>query len=225
MKMCNTCEDLKELEDFRINRNKCRECERIESSQYKRNHKKEIGIYNRQYDLDLKIETLNTYGGCRCSLCPEDNLRCLSIDHINGGGNEQRKSTTGGRGGSPFYCWLKRNNFPDRDKLRVLCMNCNIKSKNIIISTYAQTYYHNLKFDILTSYGGCKCTLCGIEDLDILTLDHINGGGNKHRKEIGKSGCGFYVWLRYNSFPDKDLMRTLCYNCQAKESYRLNYSI
>jgi len=64
---------------------------------------------------------------------------------------------------------------------------------------------------VLEHYGGEKshCSCCGEEHLEFLTIDHINGGGNKHREEIGQGGL--YRWLIKNNFPDG--FRILCLNC------------
>lgn len=75
-------------------------------------------------------------------------------------------------------------------------------------------YGKKLRLDCLVAYGGAepKCACCGERHLAFLAIDHIGGGGNKHRKEnnIG-SGKGFYCWLRRNNFPQG--FRVLCHNC------------
>lgn len=59
-------------------------------------------------------------GTNKCACCGEDEIAFLTIDHINGGGNVQRKTTGSG---SSFYWWLVKNNFPKG--YQVLCYNCN----------------------------------------------------------------------------------------------------
>ena len=34
---------------------------------------------------------------------------------------------------------------------------------------------------------GGKCAMCGFDDYRALQIDHVNGGGNQQRKEIGQS--------------------------------------
>ncbi len=73
----------------------------------------------------LKREVLIAYGGIKCS-CPKCNeksndIRFLTIDHIDNDGYRHRKKL--GSGGSTLYRWLKKNNFPPG--YRVLCFNCN----------------------------------------------------------------------------------------------------
>ena len=59
-----------------------------------------------------------------CKDCSESDIRCLSIDHINGGGTQHRKITGGGH---KFYQWLKKNNFPEG--YDTVCMNCNFRRR------------------------------------------------------------------------------------------------
>jgi hypothetical protein len=75
-----------------------------------------------------------------------------------------------------------------------------------------------IRIEVLQHYGG-KCTCCGETELKFLTLDHINGGGNEHRRKIGiHSGSLFYRWVRSHNYPD--YLQVLCHNCnQAKCFY------
>jgi hypothetical protein len=46
----------------------------------------------------------------------------------------------------------------------------------------------------------------------LLTIDHLSGGGNKHRTEIGlHGGVEFYRWLKRNDYPKE--FQVLCWNC------------
>lgn len=73
--------------------------------------------------VKVKAEVIAAYGG-KCACCGETELDFLSIDHIFGSGKKHVQSLNIGRG-FQFYGYLRRNGFPDKDKLRVLCMNCN----------------------------------------------------------------------------------------------------
>jgi hypothetical protein len=85
----------------------------------------------------------------------------------------------------------------------------------------AKQTHINVRNKIFNHYSsdGIKCALCGITDCDVLSIDHINGDGGKHRKEIGRSGHSLYVWLIKQGFPEG--YRVLCLNCQHKEALRL----
>jgi hypothetical protein len=67
-----------------------------------------------------------------------------------------------------------------------------------------------LKRGIIAHYssGAMKCGVCGFDDIRALSIDHINGGGGKHLREIGD----FYSWLKKNSYPSG--YQVLCMNCQ-----------
>ncbi len=94
-------------------------------------HKKEYYLENqsekkrkaREYNLRRKLEVINHYSGDSliCAWCGFNDIRALSIDHINGGGEGHRR-LIGITAGNDFYQWLRNNNFPDG--YQVLCMNC-----------------------------------------------------------------------------------------------------
>lgn len=75
---------------------------------------------------------------------------------------------------------------------------------------------------ILTHYGGNPptCACCGEWLIQILEIDHIAGGGAKHRESLGGGHKGpmyFYLWLIKNNFPSG--YQVLCRNCnRAKGS-------
>jgi hypothetical protein len=81
--------------------------------------------------LRIKTKVINHYshGIMRC-MNPKcevpggtKNIIGLCIDHINGGGREEMRKL-GMRGGTAFYLWLIRNNYPKG--YQVLCATCNI---------------------------------------------------------------------------------------------------
>jgi hypothetical protein len=61
------------------------------------------------------------------------------------------------------------------------------------------------------------CACCGTATLQFLGLDHINGGGNKHRTALKKAGFTTELWLRKNNFPAG--FRVLCHNCNLSRGY------
>jgi hypothetical protein len=77
--------------------------------------------------------------------------------------------------------------------------------------------YAKLRAEVLAAYGG-KCTCCGESHPNFLAIDHVNGGGNRHRKEIGGGGHVMWRWLRKSGYPEG--FQILCHNCnQAKGFY------
>lgn len=70
------------------------------------------------------------------------------------------------------------------------------------------------KMDIINKYGG-KCECCGETNPKFLSVDHIKGKGNEHRKTIGT--VSIYIWLRKNNYPSG--FQILCYNCNNAKAY------
>lgn len=69
----------------------------------------------------------------------------------------------------------------------------------------------NRKRRVIDHYGG-KCACCGERSIEFLSLDHIDGGGSKHRKTLGaKFGSSMYVWAEQQGYPI--MFRVLCMNC------------
>ncbi len=71
----------------------------------------------------------------------------------------------------------------------------------------------NNKFDVINHYtnGKLVCACCG-ESYYFLTVDHIDGLGEQHRKEIGNPGSNsIYIYLRRGNYPPG--FQILCYNC------------
>jgi len=81
------------------------------------------------------------------------------------------------------------------------------------------------KLTVINHYGG-KCVHCGYDDIRALQIDHINGNGAEHRRQLskkykakGKSFAGYttYRWLIQNNFPDG--FQVLCANCNYIKHY------
>jgi len=72
-----------------------------------------------------------------------------------------------------------------------------------------------IRLQVLTHYSNGEtpsCACCGETYIEFLAIDHVDGGGTKHRKEIKvNGGTGFYQWLKQNNYPEG--FRVLCHNC------------
>ena len=79
--------------------------------------------------------------------------------------------------------------------------------------TKISNYKH--KYEVMLHYGGNppKCACCGETEYRFLTIDHINGGGHKHRESLKHNGGSIflYYWLIKNNFPEG--YQVLCMNC------------
>ena len=67
------------------------------------------------------------------------------------------------------------------------------------------------KEKVISHYGG-HCSCCGCSDIRVLGIDHILGGGRKHREEVG-FGTVFYKRVIDDGFPVG--YRVLCHNCNS----------
>lgn len=121
----------------------CKECVRICQRRYDKIHHEEKIQYQRIYRKNLGLKWKEKYGKKQqerflrkkilvmshyspkltCLCCGENELKFLSIDHINNDGAKHKKENKNLKGGNPMYYWIIKNNFPEG--FQVLCMNCN----------------------------------------------------------------------------------------------------
>jgi hypothetical protein len=64
---------------------------------------------------------------------------------------------------------------------------------------------------ILSNLGG-KCVCCGETELHFLSIDHVRGGGNRHRKSLRGNYMEFYREIIKEGYP-RDKYQVLCMNC------------
>lgn len=81
--------------------------------------------------------------------------------------------------------------------------------------TWYKAWHKRQKMEVLTHYG-LRCACCGDTTIEFLSLDHIEGGGNKHRKSIG-GGANLYRWIVKNNFPEG--FQVLCFNCNLSKGF------
>ena len=92
-----------------------------------------------------------------------------------------------------------------------------------IYSKRSRLWGQKVKEEVLSHYnkGKLQCFACDENRLECLSIDHIEGGGTKQRKELGITGSyQFYVWLRRQNYPEG--YQVLCMNCQFVKRFR-NY--
>ncbi len=95
---------------------------------------------------------------------------------------------------------------------KIRCPSCDDKAK-----ARQKPYRERLRDEVFAAYGGPVCVGCGCDEVGILQMDHIDGGGTKHLKEIGPGQ--FYRWLRQQGFPEG--FRVLCPNCNRRAAAKL----
>jgi hypothetical protein len=75
-----------------------------------------------------------------------------------------------------------------------------------------------LRAEMVAAYGG-KCSCCGEDRLDFLTLEHVNRDGKQHRASI-RTGGGNAIWLdlKRRGWP-RDGFTILCWNCHMATAW------
>lgn len=119
---------------------------------------------------------------------------------------------------SEFY-----HNYSRTKERASMCKACNVEWGKEQWKNHPERYLRlarqtarRLKIIIMEKYGGspAACSCCGETDMDVLCLDHINGDGRKHRREI--EGKSLYAWIRREGYPP--IFQVLCANCNMSKS-------
>ena len=97
-------------------------------TKYKKEHPEEFKAKAKAYLLKIKTEVMKHYGNgeAACLRCGYNDIRALNIDHVNGGGKNDRKSHKR-HGGYSFYLKLRKLGYPSG--YQTLCANCNLIKK------------------------------------------------------------------------------------------------
>lgn len=122
------CADCREIQNSRMRdkvarrrtEGRCLQCERF-------------AVFGFKHCIVCKARVVNfrrwerawvfSYYDNKCAKCGETDWRCLSIDHVNGGGRRHKKQ----EGFDSIYRWLLQQGFPQGFQL--LCMNCQWKKR------------------------------------------------------------------------------------------------
>ncbi len=199
----------------------------LRNQKYYQLNKHRIGIKERGRNKELKYRVIAYYshGTMKCK-CGYSDIDVLCIDHINNDGKQERVKLNIGSG-IEFYVRLVKNNYPDG--YQVLCANCNhrkhleyLRSKHINTKSAIKSRICKVKvkFRVLSHYseGVPKCKCCSESDIDVLCIDHINGGGGEERRCLNiKPGIEFYWHLIRNGYPKG--YQVLCFNCNLKKLF------
>jgi hypothetical protein len=117
---------------------------------------------------------------------------------------------------------------PDNVDANHRCRKCLNEQRDIPANYTEERRKNNIrnakyKLEVLTHYGRggilkCCGEGCDIDDIDMLTLDHINDDGCKHLDRLGNryAGMALYLWAIRNGYPT--ILQTLCANHQLKKA-------
>jgi len=108
----------------------------------------------------------------------------------------------------------KKYNINNKEKIKTYLLNNKDR-----IREHSKKYRLNFKKQVIDKYsnGENKCANCGLTDFKNLTIDHIDGNGEEHRKKIGM-GAAFYKWLIDSNFPQG--FQVLCFGCNLEKGAR-----
>jgi hypothetical protein len=108
----------------------------------------------------------------------------------------------------PFQLRMKRYYLKNRKQILLENMLKTLKLKATVLSHYTISGFPQCS----NPFGIHKTPYT---DIRALSIDHIHGGGNKHKKVAG-SGSLLYRWLKRNNYPPG--YQVLCMNCQFIKS-------
>jgi hypothetical protein len=82
---------------------------------------------------------------------------------------------------------------------------------------WQQDRHQELRERVLRHYCGgephCQCPGCDVKEYVFLTIDHVGGGGCKHRRDDPIVRGGLVRWLIKNNLPAG--YRVVCWNCNC----------
>jgi hypothetical protein len=181
-------------------------------------HKKNP-LRSKEWHFAKKFEIISHYTNEQftCQNCGIDGICFLTVDHIEG-----RKKMGHDRytGTSELYRYILKNQFPSN--FQILCFNCNMKKEIIREKELSQNLKNikrrylrrKLKVEVFSEIckSNPRCQCCGYDDLDGLSVDHIEG-----RKKMGHDrrfrAGDLYAWIKRNNYPSG--FQILCINCNS----------
>lgn len=96
------------------------------TAERQREKQEDVNRYHREYRLKLRTEVLLHYGGI-CVCCDEDDIRFLTLDHVNNDGAEHRTLLGNRTSNDVVYRWIAKQIRSGKtpEGFQVLCWNCN----------------------------------------------------------------------------------------------------
>lgn len=107
------------------------------------------------------------------------------------------------------------------DGLNYWCKSCGAKYRKEYadknrktINEKKRVYANKWKTEAMTVLGNA-CCVCGIDDLRVLEIDHIDGGGNQHRKRRSRES----IWREIAIGETTSKFQLLCANCHRIKTF------
>lgn len=139
----------------------------------------------------------------------------------------QPKGDGSRRRGTCRKCQRSKHKQPPCNTQR-LCQQCRVVCSSRLCDACQRTeraaasrrYRAQIRQIVIAHYGG-ECTYCGENEPMFLTMDHVNGDGNNHRKEVKFPHICLWLYRergKTGQFPPE--FQVLCWSCNsAKHIY------
>lgn len=89
--------------------------------------------------------------------------------------------------------------------------------ENALANARTRVWRQRRRLETLRALGAV-CACCGEARIEFLAFDHVDGGGNAHRRTF-KNNQAYQQWL-FREGANSGLLRVLCHNCnQARSLY------
>ena len=191
----------------------------IEWKTYFESYRKEKRQYLRDCQNERKrlarLHLLSVMGGC-CRTCGFSDLRGLQLDHIKDNGKTDIKFRIS-RYSAKDYNEMAEN--PQlRTHLQLLCATCNWIKRYNFKKEFKVKRLQEVRKNLIETMGN-QCNHCGYnKDYRAIHLDHINGGGNRDRKE---NDClTIFQYLKMNREAElRKNFQLLCVTCNWIKRY------
>lgn len=136
----------------------------------------------------------------------------------------ERKSTPKKRAQAVAWYWANRSKVLEQKRL--LKERMGEEAYNARSRTYMRNFLNRnpsyekdmfqkkktrLYKEFFKAYGD-KCSCCGESEKMFLSIEHLHGGGMKHRESLSGNGLSMLYSLRREKWP-KDKYTVLCMNC------------
>jgi hypothetical protein len=183
----------------------CKTC----TSNSRRSNSKRVNTWTKANTQKHRLDVLGHYSpGLCCAICGEDHLEFLALDHIHGCGRKERSPSSGGS----YWRSIKRVGYPEGYRVLCHNCNHKHGCRDFYwkggrrkadselsqhhltravrrftarhpdrVREQAQKSHRKRKAEVMAHYGG-RCACCKTDDLDVLSIDHVNKDGAAHRR-------------------------------------------
>jgi hypothetical protein len=162
-------------------------------------------------------------GGYKCVKCGFRDHRGLEKDHIKDDGYLDNQRFSDDRSRDLYYVYHPEE---AREKLQVLCSNCNaiklndqrVREWNLKNHTPRsrkdRENYQKLTHKAHQILGKEICKICNFKDSRAIDIEHIQGKGNKDRKQFSRRNL-FLEDIIKNPEKARKKLQLICRNCNT----------